>query len=72
MTRRKALAILAVLASPMAQWRGVSAEQQPKALPVKPAWLTIDLNHWAGMTVKLQKEEIHFTSKDILELLKEL
>ena len=66
-TRRQLVAALTVLLAPMASWRGVSAAGKP----LKPAWLTVDLNQWDGITFKHGKETIHFTAEDVFEALKE-
>jgi len=66
MTRR--LAILALVSMPLGSWRGVSmgAAQKPG-----PAWLTIDLNQWSGLTVVYRNQEIHLRAQDVFDALKE-
>jgi len=66
MTRRRA--ILAVLALPLARF----ARAQAVTATPGPAWLTIDLNQWNGLTVVYRNQEIHLRAQDVFDALKEV
>ena len=56
------LAILAVLATILGRRVGSAA----------PAWLTIDLNRWDGLTVVYRGQTVHLRAVDVFEMLKEM
>jgi len=37
-----------------------------------PAWLTIDLNRWDGLTVVYRGQTVHLRAVDVFEMLKEM
>lgn len=62
MTLTRRTAILAILSTPLAYYRTLEA---------RGGWLTLDLNQWSGMTVKLGKQKVDITAADIMAALQE-
>lgn len=56
-------AILALLSIPLASWTPLSAQ--------RPAWLTISLDQWAGITVTHRNHTVHLRAEDIFAALQE-